>query len=135
MTLVEAKPQAPLASEDNSVYGVLTDGARPIEEDSTCRVFEVIFERNDIVSYTVLNESYGRYPEPPEEFTGKLFRVFSWSHLLEFTKRTTYASDDNPGVLKHFQIACLNHVFDVIATRPPRIAVGNRGVEEKPLLN
>ena len=130
LTLVEAKAQAPLTSEDDSVYGVLSDGARPIRQDSTCRIFEIIFERKHIISYTVLNESYGRYPEPPEKFTGKLFRIFSWSHLLEFTRRMTYANDEHPGVLKHFQIACLNHVFDVISTHPPRIAVGKQDVEE-----
>jgi hypothetical protein len=78
-----------------------------------------------MVSYTVLNESYGRYPESPEQFSGKLFRVFVWSHLLEFTKRTTYASDEHPGVLQHYEIACLNHVVDVISTGPPRIVVIN----------
>jgi hypothetical protein len=35
-----------------------------------------------MISWTVLNESYGKYPEPPEQFTGKLFRVFSRSHLI-----------------------------------------------------
>jgi len=69
-----------------------------------------------MVSYTVLNESYGTYPEPPEQFSGKLFRVFEWSHLLEFTKKTTCASDEYPGVLQHYEIACLNHVIDVICT-------------------
>jgi hypothetical protein len=81
LTLVEAKVQAPLTAEDGSVYGVLSDGAKPIRQDSTCRIFEVIFERKYIISYTGLNESYGRYPEPPENFTGTLFRIFSWSLL------------------------------------------------------
>lgn len=48
-------------------------GARPIQEDDICRVFEVMFDRYDLISYTVLNETYGKYPEPPEAFTGKLF--------------------------------------------------------------
>ena len=52
-----------------------------------------------------------------------LFRVFSWSHLLEFTKRTTNTSDEYPGVLLHYQIACLNHVIDVICTAPPAISI------------
>jgi hypothetical protein len=99
-------------------------GGRPIEEDETCRIFQLLFERNHMVAYTVLNESYGKYPEPPEAFTGRLFRIFSHSHLLEFTKRTTYASGDYPGALMHFEIACLNHVIDVICTAAPKIAVG-----------
>jgi hypothetical protein len=77
-----------------------------------------------MVSYTVLNESYGVYPEEPEKFVGKLFRAFSWSHRLEFTKRTTIASEFYPGPLQHYEIACLNHIVDVITTRPPRVEVG-----------
>jgi hypothetical protein len=73
--------------------------AKPIERDVTCRSFRLIFDRRRMVFYAVLNESYGKYPESPERFTGKLFRVFSRSHLLEYTKRTTYSSDEYPGVL------------------------------------
>jgi hypothetical protein len=126
LTLVEAKAQAPItATEDTGPLAALRLGGSPIEQDETCRVFELVFDRNHMVSYTVLNESYGRYPEPPEVFAGKLFRIFSRSHLLEFTERTTYASGGHPAPLMHFEVVCLNHVFDVIATAPPKIAVGN----------
>jgi hypothetical protein len=81
--------------------------------------FELLFDRSQMVSYTVLTEGYGVYPEDPEQFDGKLFRKFSWSHLLEFTKQTTIASELYPGPLEHYQIACLNHVVDVITTGPP----------------
>lgn len=123
VTLTEAKLQAEIqAPRDESEVGQLLVGGRPIEPDATCRLFRVVFDRRHMVSYSVLNESYGRYPEPPEQFTGKLFRVFSWSHLLEYIRATTYASDENPGVLQHYQIACLNHVVDVICTSPPTIS-------------
>ena len=122
--VTEAKLQAQiLVPRDESPVEQLRLGGRPIERDGTCRSFRLIFDQRHMVSYTVLNESYGRYPEPPEQFAGKLFRVFSWSHLLEFTKRTTYASDEHPGVLQHYEIACLNHVVDVICTGPPRIDI------------
>ena len=76
-----------------------------------------------MVAYMVLNESYSTYPQSPEQFAGKLFHVFSKSHLLEFIKRTTYASDEYPGgVLEHYAVACLNHSVEVISTGPPRIA-------------
>lgn len=120
----EAKVQAQIVlPRDGSAVEQLLARAKPIERDATCRSFRLIFDRNHMVSYTVLNESLGRYPEPPELFTGKLFRVFQWSHLLEFTKRTTYASDEYPGVLQHYEVACLNHVVDVICTGPPSITV------------
>lgn len=127
LTIVEAKAQAPITAEEaTGPLASLKVGGRPIEEDETCRLFQLLFDRNHMISYTVLNESYGKYPEPPELFAGKLFRVFSRSHLLEFTERTTYASGGHPGVLMHFEIACLNHVIDVICTAPPKIAVGKQ---------
>jgi hypothetical protein len=125
LTIVEAKAQAPIsATEATGPFASLMIGCRPVEEDETCRVFQLLFDRNHMIFYTVLNESFGKYPEPPEVFTGRLFRVFSHSHLLEFTERTTYASGGYPGVLMHFEIVCLNHVIDVICTAPPMIAVG-----------
>ena len=127
LTIVEAKLQAPIAAADKEdPLGFLRIGARPIQEDDTCRVFEVVFDRNDLISYAVLNETYGKYPKPPEAFTGKLFRIFSHSHLLDLIERTTYASGGHPAPLMHFEIVCLNHVFDVICTAPPKISVGNQ---------
>ena len=127
LTIVEAKLQAPISyTEDTSLLASLKIGGRPIKEDDTCRLFQLLFDRNHMISYTVLNETYGKYPEPPEAFTGKLFRIFSRSHLLDFTERTTYASGGHPGILMHFEIACLNHVVDVICTAPPKIAVGKQ---------
>lgn len=135
LTIVEAKAQAPITNtEDTGPLPWLKIGGRPIEEDDTCRLFQVLFDRNHMISYTVLNESYGKYPEPPEAFTGKLFRIFSHSHLLDFTERTTYASGGHPAALMHFEIACLNHVIDVICTAPPKIAVGKRATKA-PVLN
>jgi hypothetical protein len=96
--ITEAKAQAKIRiPRDNTEVEQLLAGSHPIETDSTCRVFRLIFERRHMVSYTVLNESYGTYPEPPEQFIGKLFRTFSRSHLLDFTKQTTCASDEYPG--------------------------------------
>jgi hypothetical protein len=126
LLIVEAKAQAPITTaKDDSDIERLKVGARPIESDSTSHFFRLVFDRQHMVSYTVSNESYGKYPEPPEKFTGKLFRIFSQSHLLDFTKRTTYASDEYPGKLHHYQVVCLNHVIDVIATAPPHITVGH----------
>ena len=121
----EAKPQAPiLTARGESEVERMILGSQPIEPDSTCRSFRLVFDRQQMVSYTVFNELYGKYPELPEQFTGKLFRVFSASHLLDFTRGHTAASDDYPGPLQHYEIACLNHVVDVICTAPPRIFVG-----------
>jgi len=125
LIVVEAKPQAPiLVPRDAGEIEKLLVGGRPIRSDATCRFFRLVFDQRHMVSYSVLNETYGRYPKDPEQFIGRLFRTFSSSHLLEFTQRTTYVSDENPGKLQHYEVACLNHVVDVICTGPPRIAVG-----------
>ncbi len=94
---------------------------KPIASNQDCRLFEIIYAYP--ISYTVLNETYGKYPEAPEAFTGKLFRQFSYSYLLEMTRKTTYASDDHPGPLppQHHSIVCLNHVIDVITTSEPEM--------------
>jgi hypothetical protein len=112
-----------------SVEG-LFDDALPIESDSSSRLFEIVYD--EYISYTVSNESYSKYPELPEVFTGNLFRIYSWSYLLEMTRKTTYARDEHPGPgpLEHHQIPCLNHVIDVITTRPPRMAVIDRMASE-----
>ena len=75
------------------------------------------------MSYTVLNESFGTYPKPPEQFTGKLFRTFSRSHLLDFTKQTRYASENTPVVPSSITRLHVNHAIDVICTAPPKITV------------
>lgn len=85
------------------------------------------FPHRKIVSYTVLDESYGKYPEAPEEFSGRLFRTFSKSHLLDYTYATTN------GLLQllqlsvtHYEICCENHVIDVVAVAEPEISLLGR---------
>jgi hypothetical protein len=75
--------------------------------------------------------SYGRYPEAPEVFSGKLFRRFSWSYLLELTRKTSYASDDHPGPgpLQHISIVCSDDVVDVIACVEPVVRRLDQGCE------
>lgn len=133
VVVLEAKPQAHaitaqearlIAAKSGSPLERILVGARMVEPDATCRLFRLIFGRQ-LVLYTVLNESYGTYPRPPEQFSGKLFRTYSWSHLLEFTRQTTCASDEYPGVLQHYAAVCEHHVVDVICTARPTIFLGN----------
>lgn len=117
--LGRAEPPPGTSSEITPLWG----DAYAIGSNEDCRLFELIFDQP--ISYSVLNESYGKFPEPPETFTGKYFRTFSWSYLLELTRKTTYASDEHPGPgpLQHYEIACLNHVIDVITTSEPEIHI------------
>jgi hypothetical protein len=125
----EAGLQTPRLKREDDAPGsiaALFEGAQPIQSDLSSRLFEIIYD--EYISYTVSNESYSRYPKAPEVFIGNLFRIYSWSYLLEMTRRTSYAGDDHPGPgpLQHHQIPCLNHVIDVITTRPPTMAVVDR---------
>ncbi len=129
----EAGLQTPRPASGNAALGsvaALLEDAQPIESDSSSRLFEIVYD--EYISYTVSNETYSKYPELPEVFTGNLFRIYSWSFLLEMTRKTTYAGDEHPGPgpLEHHQIPCLNHVIDVITTRPPRMAVIDRMAPE-----
>lgn len=89
------------------------------------RSFEIVF--GHYISYTVSNEMYGKYPSPPEVFIGKLFREFSWSYLLELTRKTTYADDDHPGPerLQHYEVVGQDEIYDVIATERPVLRLLN----------
>lgn len=126
LTIAEAKAQAPrFDTPPEHPLAALLNGGRPIEPDATCRVFRITFERKHMVSYTVVNESYGKYPDAPEQFQGKLFREFSRSYLLEYIAKATIATDDYPGKLRHYQLACQDHVVDVVCTAPPEIVITN----------
>src|ERR1700733_13303342 len=46
LTIVEAKAQAPISTtEDTGPLASLKIGGRPIEEDETCRLFQLLFDR------------------------------------------------------------------------------------------
>ncbi len=120
LTIKEARVQNDLVNLlDRPVDLPFLADARPIESDRLCRVFEIVYD--DPTSVTMVNESYGRYPEAPERFDGRNVRIFSWSYLLDLTRKATYASDEypGPGPLQHHSIVCLNHVIDVITTKDP----------------
>lgn len=98
-----------------------------IKPKQEARRFEIAW--SECISYLAQNETYGRYPEPPEIFIGKLFRRFSWSYLLDLTRKTSYASDDHPGPgpLHHFSVVCSDDVIDVITCAEPIIRFLNEG--------
>ena len=125
LVIVEAKAQdRQVKPKNSSDWEKIFADAKPIEPDPSCRLFQLLFDENSMISYSVLNESYSKYPESYEQFTGKLFRLFSSSYLLDYTAKSTIASAEYPGPLQHYQIATLNHVIDVISTKPPRISIG-----------
>jgi hypothetical protein len=95
-------------------------GPRP--EPPATRLFEVRF--GEIISFTLTNESYARFPEKPEIFSGNRFRTFTHSVLLEGTRKTSYVSDEHPGPgpLQHFEFICMDDIVDVVSCAPPAIS-------------
>ncbi len=93
----------------------------PKPEPPVTRLFEIRFR--EVISLTLTNETYSAFPKEPEVFSGNSFRVFSQSHLLELTRKTTFASDDHPGPgpLQHFEFICMDDIIDVISCAPPEI--------------
>ncbi len=99
------------------VCGVELSG-HPIESTEECQLFEVLWE--SYVAYSVRNESFVS-KDDFEEFSGRLIRVYSKSHFLEYASRATFACNELPGPMHHFGLICQNHIIDVISTGPPSV--------------
>jgi hypothetical protein len=97
--------------------GIIFEDSCPIEPTSDCRVFTLHWK--NYVSYCVTEEmvgSCGKYED--EEYTGKLLRIYSKSHFLEFIAKDTGAHSEE---YRHYKIACLNHVIDIVSTSTPEL--------------
>jgi hypothetical protein len=93
--------------------------AWPIESTESCRTFVLHWPR--YVAYLVTEEcagSCGNYED--EIFAGKLARVYTKSHLLAHVARDTGGHFEP---LRHYKIVCLNHLIDVVSTKPPEVEV------------
>ena len=97
----------------------------PITSDETCNLYEVLFE--SYVAYAVLNECYAS-GDKSEKFTGTHFRVYSKSNFLDYIQAATLASEDYPGKFTHYEIACLDHVVEIVSVDEPKIRILRRGV-------
>jgi hypothetical protein len=91
---------------------------KPIVSDETCRRYEIIFP--SYVAYAVLNESFAKVHDY-EQHTGRYFRIYSKSHFLDYLGVATFASDDYPGKSTHYEIACLDHIVEVVSAEEPEI--------------
>jgi hypothetical protein len=60
--------------------------------------------------------SCGKYED--EEYTGRLLRLYSKSHFLEFVAKNTGAHFEE---YRHYKISCLNHIIDIVATSIPEL--------------
>ena len=54
-----------------------------------------------------------------EIYTGRLFRVYTKSHFLEYLAKNTGGHTEP---IQHYKLICLNHLIDVASYAPPEIA-------------
>lgn len=89
-----------------------------IDIDYSLPIIQLDF--NWYIGYSVLNESYTVWDDY-QKFEGKSFRIYNKSRYLDFIKAGTIASVDYPGPFKHYGIACLNHIIDIVSVDEPMI--------------
>jgi len=105
------------ALENIEVAGTVVKDVQPVLPyvDS---IWEFVFER--YVAYSVRNESYVS-SDADERWVGHLFRTYSKSKFLDYVRVATFACDEYPGKLGHYQLVCTDHIIDVVTIQPPAI--------------
>ena len=95
----------------------------PIEPTLDTRVF--LLEWTNYVSYCVTEEMHGSTGSftSEEEYTGRLLRIYSKSHFLDFVARSTGAHFN---AYRHYGIACQNHLLDIVSRNEPTLSVLTR---------
>lgn len=109
--------------EDLQIGDVTIPDTRRILSDTSCFAYEVLF--GSYVVYSVRNESYVMVDES-EVFTGRLFRTYSASRLLDYVGVATVATNEYPEMLHHFEIVCENHIVDIVSTEQPVLGILRR---------
>ena len=99
------------------------EDARLIDVEEDSRTFVLTW--SSYVSYAVRNESYALETPRDSIVSGRYLRLFQTSAFLDYVALTTFADEDYPGPLMHVEVACLNHIVDVVSVQPPTIRVSS----------
>jgi hypothetical protein len=97
----------------------------PIESVEGCKRFEVSWAQ--YAAYLVTEElvgSAGKYDD--EVYTGRLARVYTKSHFLDYLSRN---SGGHPEPILHYKLICLNHLIDIGSYAPPDIRLTDSASE------
>jgi hypothetical protein len=98
------------APEIPGVEKFLLAGAAAIESTKNCKTFVLYWPL--YVAYLVTEEAVGSCGNQKDEiFTGRFFRTYEKSHLLDHISRDT-GGHFKP--FQHYKIICLNHLIDVV---------------------
>jgi hypothetical protein len=91
--------------------------ANQIEVNEELPIVQLDFD--PYVSYSIINESF-TVIDDYEIFEGNSFRIFKKSRYLDFINKGTIVNDVFPEEqLVHYEIACLDHIIDVISFNEP----------------
>jgi hypothetical protein len=101
----------------------------PVKVDADSVRYEITW--NSYVLYQVINESFGLQEVSQDGVIGSSASVYNSSTLLDCVFRSSNASHEYPGKLRHFSIACSDHVIDVVSTDRPTC----RRIGPKPQVN
>jgi hypothetical protein len=107
------------APSDNPELDEILKRSWPIESIQGCKTFELTWSR--YAAYLVTEEligSGGSYDD--ETYTGKLLRVYTKSHFLEYLARDTGGHVEP---VQHYKLICLNHLIDIGAYASPDIQI------------
>ena len=95
--------------------------SRAIVADDSTAAWEILFE--SYVGYAVLNESFASPAQEDEAWSGaNLFRRYTKSRFFDYLRAASFASDEYPGPLVHFEILCLNHIVEIVTSEEPKIS-------------
>lgn len=77
------------------------------------------------IGYSVENESYAVAEPESSVGSGGILAEYSHSLYLDYLSKATFARQDYPGPFKHWSIACLDHVINVVSVDLPAVEVHN----------
>jgi hypothetical protein len=95
-------------------------GSSLYQDDENFPLIQLEFD--SFIGYSVLNECYTVWDDY-EQFHGKIFRIYQKSRYLDFITLGTIATDEHPGPFKHYRIAGLNHIVDIVSTSEPTLRI------------
>lgn len=116
LTLLRSKTSS--VPETLKIANGIIDNLYSIDPDYSIPLIQINFET--YIGYSILNESFTTLDDY-EEFVGKAFRIFKKSRYLDYIKEGTFATAEYPGPFKHYEIACLNHIIDIVSMSEPII--------------
>ena len=119
VTIEEGKP---LGIPDRNGGPISIADCTRIEIMPESESFELEWPR--YVAYAVVGESYASQPGAEQSFTGTRFRTYAKSHFRDYVSRSTFATDEYPGLLSHYEICCEYQTINVVSTLPPAITIG-----------